>query len=84
MSILLSFLKVSQCLVPDVAADDTKMDITGDTVTPVMTHKDDILTLLLTTLNDAHSTLRAVAVTGMVGLLALNGILSTEQVNPFK
>ena len=84
MSILLSFLKVSQCLVPDVAADDTTMDITGDTVTPVMTHKDDILTLLLTTLNDAHSTLRAVAVTGMVGLLALNGILSTEQVNPFK
>ena len=84
MSILLSFLKVSQCLVPDVAADDTMMDITGDTVTPVMTHKDDILTLLLTTLNDAHSTLRAVAVTGMVGLLALNGILSTEQVNPSK
>ena len=84
MSILLSFLKVSQCLVPDVVADDTTMDITGDTVTPVMTHKDDILTLLLTTLNDAHSTLRAVAVTGMVGLLALNGILSTEQVNPFK
>ena len=86
MSILLSFLKVSQCLVPDVAADDTMMDITvtGDTVTPVMTHRDDILALLLTTFNDAHSKLRAVAVTGMVGLLALNGILSTEQVNPFK
>ena len=88
MSTLLSFLKVSQCLVPDVAAGATTKDITGDavgdTVTPVMTHRDDILTLLLTTLNDVHSTLRAVAVTGLVGLLALNGILSTEQVNPYK
>ena len=64
MNTLLSFLKVSQCLVPDVAAGDTTKDITGDTVTPVMTHRDDILTLLLTTLNDAHCTLRAVAVTG--------------------
>ena len=83
ITVLLSFLRVSQSLVPDTTSDTTK-DITGDTVTPVMTHRDDILTLLLTTLNDAHSSLRAVAVTGLVGLLALNGILSTEQVNPYE
>ena len=86
ITVLLSFLKVSQSLVPDTTSDTT-MDITSDTVkdtvTPLMTHRDDILTLLLTTLNDTHSSLRAVAVTGLVGLLALNGILSTEQVNPY-
>ena len=87
VTVLLSFLKVSQSLVPDTISDTT-MDITSDTVrdtvTPLMTHRDDILTLLLATLNDTHSSLRAVAVTGLVGLLALNGILSIEQVNPYR
>ena len=87
ITVLLGFLRVSQSLVPDTTSDTTK-DITGDTVsdavTPLMTHRDDILTLLLTTLTDAHSSLRAIAVTGLVGLLALNGILSTEQVNLYK
>lgn len=88
LTMLLSFLRVSQCLIPDTTASDTMKDITGDTVsdtvTPVMTHRDDILMLLLATLNDAHSTLRGMAVTGLVGLLALNGILLTEQVNHYK
>lgn len=82
--VLLSFLKVSQCLVPaSTPTGDVTKDTTSDTVAPLMTHRDDILALLLTTLNDAHSSLRAVAITGLVGLLALNGILSAKQVNPY-
>ena len=82
ITVLLNFLRVSQSLIPDTTSDTTK-DITSDTVTSLMTHRNDILALLLASLNDAHSSLRAVAVTGLVGLLALNGILSTEQVNPY-
>ena len=73
---------MSQSLVTDTTGDTAK-DINSDSVTPLMTHRDDILALLLTSLNNAHSSLRTVAVTGLVGLLALNGILSTEQVNPY-
>lgn len=87
ITVLLNFLKVSQCLVPNTSSDTTKditSDTISDTVTPLMTHRDDILTLLLASVNDAHYSLRAVAITGLVGLLALNGILSTEQVNSDK
>ena len=73
---------MSQSLVTDTTGDTAK-DINSDSVTPLMTHRDDILALLLTSLNNAHLSLRTVAVTGLVGLLALNGILSTEQVNPY-
>ena len=83
LTVLLSFLRVSQCLVPDATRDVTS-DTVSDTVTPVLTHRDDMLTLLLTLVSDTHSSLRAIAITGMVGLLALNGILSTEQVSPYK
>ena len=67
---LLKFLRVSQCLFP---ANDT-------TTIPLVTHRDDILALLLSSAADAHSSLRAAAISGLVGLLSLTGLLSRDQV----
>jgi len=68
---LLKFVQASQCLFP---ASETA-------ATPLVTHKDDILALLLSSAADSHASLRAAAISGLVGLLSLAGLLSTDQVS---